>query len=174
LKEARDHHISVRVMTNSMATTDEPLASLAYERYRLAMLKMGIDLYELRPLVTPADQRNGPGASRGRWHAKMAFIDRKTTVLGSMNLDQRSATTNTELVLLIQSPEFANRALTTFNAARNDHVYQVRLRPNDESLQWVSLKDAGGTEVRNDDPDVDYLLRLKLFLLSPFVSEDLL
>ena len=32
LKIARDHKIPVRVITNSMATTDEPLASLAYER----------------------------------------------------------------------------------------------------------------------------------------------
>ena len=81
--------IWVRIITNSMATTDEPLASLAYERYRMPLLKMGIDLYELRPLKGTPENRNGPGASRSRWHAKMAFINRKTMILGSMNLDQR-------------------------------------------------------------------------------------
>ncbi len=177
LKEARDHNITVRVITNSMATTDEPLASLAYERYRLAMLKMGIELYELRPMLIGADQRNGPGASRARWHAKMAFIDRKTMVLGSMNLDQRSARTNTELILLIRSPEFVNRVLTFFNSTRAqdvDHVYNVRLKPDGTSLQWVALQGAKGALVLDEEPDLDYLLRLRLFLLSPFVSEDLL
>ncbi len=177
MKEARDHNITVRVITNSMATTDEPLASLAYERYRVAMLKMGIELYELRPMEIATDQRSGPGASRARWHAKMAFIDRKTMVLGSMNLDQRSARTNTELILLIRSPEFATRVLTFFNSTRAqdvDHVYNVRLKPDGVGLQWVALQGAKGSVVLDEEPDMDYLLRLKLLLLSPFVSEDLL
>ena len=177
LQVARSFGIPVRVITNSMATTDEPLASLAYERYRIPMLKLGIELYELRPLQGPADTRNGPGASRSRWHAKMAFIDRKTTILGSMNLDQRSATTNTEVVLLIQSPEFAARVLQTFKSTRAqdvDHVHQVKLKPDGKTLQWVALKGEGRAEVLDSEPDMDYLLRLKLWLLSPFVSEDLL
>jgi len=177
LKTARDHGVAVRIITNSMATTDEPLASLAYERYRIPMLQMGIDLYELRPLKGSPEIRNGPGASRSRWHAKMAFVDRKTMVLGSMNLDQRSATTNTEVVLLIQSPEFVGRVLQYFNATRAkdvDHVHQVKLKPDGSGLEWVALKGEGRAELLNAEPDMDYLLRLRLWLLSPFVSEDLL
>ena len=177
LQEARAHGIPVRVITNSMATTDEPLASLAYERYRIPMLRLGIDLYELRPLQGSADNRYGPGSSRSRWHAKMAFIDRKTTVLGSMNLDQRSATTNTEIVLVIQSPEFAARVLQYFHATSAkeiDNVHQVTLKPDGKTLQWVALKGEGRAEALEAEPDKDYLLRLKLLLLSPFVSEDLL
>jgi putative cardiolipin synthase len=177
LQEARSHGIPVRVITNSMATTDEPLASLAYERYRIPMLQLGIELYELRPLQGSREARNGIGASRSRWHAKMAFVDRKTTVLGSMNLDQRSATTNTEIVLLIRSPEFAARVLQYFNATRSrdvNHVHQVKLKPDGKSLQWVALKGEGLSEELDTEPDMDTLLRLKLLLLSPFVSEDLL
>ena len=137
----------------------------------------GVDLYELRPLQSSADARNGPGASRSRWHAKIAFVDRKTTILGSMNLDQRSATTNTEVVLLIRSPEFAARVLQYFNATRAqdvNHVHQVKLKPDGQSLQWVALKGEGQAEVLDAEPDMDYLLRLRLWLLGPFVSEDLL
>jgi len=177
LKSARDHGKSVRVITNSMATTDEPLASLAYERYRIPMLKLGIELYELRPLQESSELRLGPGASRARWHAKMAFIDRKTMLLGSLNLDQRSATTNTELGLLIHSPVFADRTLRFFNATRDRdvrHVYQVKLKPDGSGLQWVALKGEGRAEPLDEEPDVDYLQRLQLLLMSPFVSEDLL
>ncbi len=177
LQTARSFGIPVRIITNSMATTDEPLASLAYERYRIPMLTLGIELYELRPQQGTADNRNGPGASRSRWHAKMAFVDRKTTILGSMNLDQRSATTNTEVVLLIQSPEFAARVLQYFNATRArdlNHVHQVKLTPDGKTLQWVALKGEGSAQELEAEPDMDYLLRLKLWLLSPFVSEDLL
>jgi putative cardiolipin synthase len=177
LEVARSFGIPVRVITNSMATTDEPLASLAYERYRIPMLKLGIELYELRPLQGSADNRYGPGSSRSRWHAKMAFIDRKTTILGSMNLDQRSATTNTEVVLLIQSPEFAARVLQYFSATRAqdvNHVHQVKLKPDGKTLQWVALLGEGRAKELETEPDMDYLLRLKLLLLSPFVSEDLL
>ncbi len=177
LKTARDHGVPVRIITNSMATTDEPLASLAYERYRVPMLKLGIELYELRPLQGSPDAPNGLGASRSRWHAKMAFINRQTTVLGSMNLDQRSATTNTEVVLLIQSPEFAARALQFFSATRAEdvnHVHQVKLKADGKALQWVALKGAGRAEELDAEPDMDYWLRFRLWLLSPFVSEDLL
>lgn len=179
LKIARDHGKTVRVMTNSMATTDEPLASLAYERYRIPMLKMGIELYELRPLQVE-DLRElsvGAGASRARWHAKMAVVDRKTVLLGSLNLDRRSATTNTELGLLIHSPVFADRTLRFFSATRvRDvrHVYQVKLKPDGSGLQWVALKGDGRAELLDQEPDVDYLQRLQLWLLSPFVSEELL
>lgn len=107
----------------------------------------------------------------------MAFIDRKTVLLGSLNLDQRSATTNTELGLLIHSPVFAERTLRFFNATRERdvrHVYQVKLKPDGTGLQWVALKGEGRADLLDEEPDVDYLQRLQLWLLSPFVSEDLL
>ncbi len=179
LKGARVQGKAVRIVTNSMATTDEPLASLAYERYRVPMLKLGIELYELRPEPVQ-DARGlpaGAGFSRALWHAKIAFIDRKTVLLGSLNLDQRSALSNTELGLLIDSPMFADRTLRYFDATRDSdvrHVYQVKLRPDGYRLQWVALKGEGLAEPLDEEPDVDYLLRLRLWLLSPFVSEELL
>lgn len=176
-KQAREHGISVRIVTNSMATTDAPLASLAYERYRVPLLKLGVDLWELRRLEEPADGRNGLSDSRARWHAKIAIIDRKTVVLGSMNLDQRSSTTNTELGVVVRSPALAQRTLRFLHAKREQEVSrvtQVKLKPDGSGLQWIALRGEGRSEVLECEPDVDYLLRLQLLLLSPFVSEDLL
>ena len=72
---------------------------------------------------------------------------------------------------------FADRTLRYFDATRDRdvrHVYQVKLKPDGYGLQWVALKGDGLSEPMDDEPDVDYLLRLRLWLLSPFVSEELL
>lgn len=179
LADARRHNISVRIITNGMAATDEPLASLAYERYRVPMLKMGIELYEVSPRQIQRDPtwRASLGSARAHLHAKLALIDRKSVILGSMNLDQRSATTNTELAVQIDSPELAARILTWFNAARQRDIkggYQVKLKPDGEHLQWVPLNGDGGAEPVDQDPEDDLALRIKLFFMSLVVSEDLL
>ena len=44
---ARD--VGVSVLTNSLATTDEPLVHYGYASHRPALLKAGIDLHELMP-----------------------------------------------------------------------------------------------------------------------------
>ena len=130
LREARNAGVAVRVITNSLGATDEPQASLAYERYRAPLLQMGVELYETSSTQVRRDEatRRVFGASRAQLHAKLALIDRRAVLLGSMNLDQRSATTNTEMVLLIRSPELARDILTWFNSKERADVrgsYQV-------------------------------------------------
>ena len=44
---ARD--VGVSVLTNSLATTDEPLVHYGYASHRPALLKAGVDLHELMP-----------------------------------------------------------------------------------------------------------------------------
>ncbi len=46
LRRARANGVRVEVMTNSLASNDEPFASAAYGRYRVQMLKLGAELYE--------------------------------------------------------------------------------------------------------------------------------
>ena len=48
-------------------------------------------------------------SSRASLHAKTYVIDRKILVIGSMNLDPRSANLNTELALVIHSPALAGQ-----------------------------------------------------------------
>ncbi|MEO8079789.1 MAG: phospholipase D family protein, partial [Caldimonas sp.] len=81
-------HVKVTVITNSLAATDEPLVHTGYSRYRPAMLRAGVDLYELSPTRTQHTKRLGMfGSSLGRLHAKTAIIDRRLVFIGSMNLD---------------------------------------------------------------------------------------
>jgi putative cardiolipin synthase len=177
LKFARDHHITVRVVTNSMASTDEPLAALAYERYRVAMLRMGVELYELSEVEFRKEEAMSRffGSSRAQLHAKLGIIDRRMLVVGSTNLDQRSITTNTELAVVIRSPEIALRTLSFFNSVNpNDArgVYQLKLAPDNKALRWIALHGDKGSEALEGEPEIDRWLRLKLFLMSVFVPED--
>ncbi|WP_088285857.1 phospholipase D family protein [Ideonella sp. A 288] len=179
LREARKFNIAVRVITNSLGATDEPQASLAYERYRVPLLQMGVELYEVSAMQAQRDEstRRVFGASRAQLHAKLALIDRRAVLLGSMNLDQRSATTNTEMVLLIRSRELTGEILAWFNSKERADVrgsYQVRLKPDGRSLQWVALLGEGRTETLDEDPEFDHWERLRLWLISLFVPESLL
>jgi len=179
LREARRFGIAVRVITNSLGATDEPQASLAYERYRVPLLQMGVELYEVSSTQMRRDEatRRFFGASRAQLHAKLAVIDRRAVLLGSMNLDQRSATTNTEMVLLMRSPELAGEILTWFNSSERADVrgsYQVMLKPDGRSLQWVALLGEGRSETLDEDPEFDFWQRLRLRLISLFVPESLL
>ena len=104
----RGRDVKVTVVTNSLAATDEPLVHNGYSHYRRDMLEAGVDVYELSPTRTRQSKRLGMfGASLGRLHAKTAVIDRRVVFIGSMNLDPRSATINTELGAVIDSPQLA-------------------------------------------------------------------
>ena len=179
LREARKFGIAVRVITNSLGATDEPQASLAYERYRVPLLQMGVELYEVSAVQVQRDEstRHAFGASRAQLHAKLALIDRRSVLLGSMNLDQRSATTNTEMLLLVRSPGLAQDILSWFNSKERADVrgsYQVRLKPDGHSLQWVALLGEGRSETLDSDPEFNPWERLRLWLISLLVPESLL
>jgi putative cardiolipin synthase len=176
LKAARDAGIEVRVITNAMGTSDEPLVNLGYERYRNAMLSMGIQLYELsqQRLVRDPTIRRVLGSARGRLHAKLAFVDRRTAIVGSMNADLRSAYTNTEIGVAIESPELVKMMLDAYRIGQDTAgVYEVQLRPDGSGVQWIG-RDAQGEEHLLDEPEVGAWQRLRLWFMFLFVSEDLL
>ncbi len=177
LQFARDNNITVRVVTNSMASTDEPLAALAYERYRVGMLRMGVELYELSEVEFRKEEAMSHffGSSRAQLHAKLGIIDRRTLIIGSTNLDQRSITTNTELAVVIRSPELALRTLSWFNSVNPEDargVYKLKLAADGKALRWIALHGDKGSKLMEDEPEMDRWLRFKLFLMSVFVPED--
>jgi putative cardiolipin synthase len=94
--------------------------------------------------------------------------------VGSMNLDNRSAWSNTEAGLLIDSPALSQAAYGLFGKDRGASVYRLRLADDGETIEWVSTGRAGEETVLRDEPDNNWLLRLKMFLLEPFAQEELL
>lgn len=174
LKSLRDRGVKVTVLTNSLSSTDEPAVHVGYSRYREEMLKMGVDLYELSP--SKVSNNKHPflfGKSLGRLHAKLFVIDRRTSFIGSMNLDPRSATINTEFGAVIDSPEVARELIRIIDIDRLQSAYRLRLAPDGRGLQWLGFQD-DSEMVLDTEPDASLKLRLKAWLLGPLVPEELL
>lgn len=93
--------VKIRILTNSLASTDGLLAQAAYLNHRLNIVKLGIDLYEY----------NGEES----YHAKSIVIDEHISVIGSFNLDPRSENLNTETVAVVDDINVANLLMSSMN-----------------------------------------------------------
>jgi putative cardiolipin synthase len=175
MRRARDKGLRVIVMTNGLAATDEPLVHWGYARYRAEMVRLGVELHELSPaLGRPAAAPGESASSMGRLHAKLAVIDGRRLLVGSMNMDRRSMRANTELGLLIDSPALAVEVTQTLQRDRD--VGSYRLRPAAHgagSVEWVA-REAGREIVHPREPGVGWAQRLRLGVMSLFVAEELL
>ncbi|MGJ7491327.1 phospholipase D family protein [Variovorax sp. ZT4R33] len=173
-KQLRDWGVDVTLLTNSLAANDEPLVHSGYARYRERLLKEGVDLYELSPARTTRNKRLGVfGSSLGRLHAKTAVVDKRLIFIGSVNLDPRSATQNTELGLAVFSPQLAREMLRIINISKLESAYRVRIDPKTGRLEWLSM-DEDKEVVLYDEPESSWLQRLYNNVLGPLVPEDLL
>jgi cardiolipin synthase C len=168
--------VRVRVLTNSLASTDVPAAHAGYARYRARLLAGGVELYEMRPLPPQEGAGHRFGSSRASLHAKAIVVDRRFVALGSMNLDPRSRRHNTELAVLIESAELGKRIADLFEeGVQPAHAYQVELAdPNrvDGGLAWITEED--GKPVRHTSEPASFGKRLSADLLSIFAPEDML
>jgi phosphatidylserine/phosphatidylglycerophosphate/cardiolipin synthase-like enzyme len=170
----RARGIRITVATNSLADTDEPLVNINYNNFRVEMLRMGVKLYEVssEQIKRSVNLRKVFRQSRGRLHAKLALIDREWALVGSLNFDPRSANINTELGVRFESYEVAHRLVDAFQIDNVESVYEVRLKPDTDHIQWVTTD--GENIVLDEEPDANALVRLKLLLFSWFVPTDLL
>ncbi len=165
--------VKVTVLTNSLAATDEPLVHTGYSRYRPRLIDAGVELYELSPSRTQRNTRLGLfGSSVGRLHAKTAVVDGDKTFFGSMNLDPRSRTQNTELGVFVESPELAREMLRVIKISRVQNAYRVK-HSADRQLQWVAVDD-DKEQVLDSEPESSFWLQLQNMLLGGFVPEQLL
>jgi phosphatidylserine/phosphatidylglycerophosphate/cardiolipin synthase-like enzyme len=165
--------VRVRILTNSLASTDSPLVDIGYARYRVALLKLGIELREMRPKLGQRHARFHPfRSSNASLHAKALVIDQKIVFIGSLNMDERSAKTNSELGLVISSGEIARQVTSLLDDLSTDSSYKLQLDANGR-VEWVS-GEAGTQKTWHTDPETSRTERLWLKLLSPFAPDELL
>jgi putative cardiolipin synthase len=175
LTDAHARQIQVLVLTNSFGSTDEPLAHLAYSRYRPELLRMGVELFEFGPTLARESGGFGQfGESIGRLHAKLAVVDRRWLLVGSVNLDSRSAIYNTELGVAIDCPPVAIAALQVVAGDAFRSMYRLRLAADGSTIEWVHVRADGELVVTDEEPEHHWLLRLQLWFQSLWVSDDLL
>ena len=184
---ARARGVRVRVLTNSLASNDAPIAHAGYARHRKELLAMGVELYEMRSELPGAlrgalgsgstgtqDGRalGSTGGSRAMLHSKLLILDGRLLVVGSMNLDIRSQRQNTEIALLIRSGDLSRRATAQIETALREAAWHVQL---DEAngLVWRAPEGSGLPDATSE-PDASVPLRLMLQLLGPLAPDHLL
>jgi putative cardiolipin synthase len=168
------------VLTNSLESTPQLAAHSGYKHYRKELLALDIKLYEIRANLGKAA---GSGESKkllvfGNYglHAKQYIFDRKKIFLGSMNFDQRSLHLNTEIGMIINSPELAGQEAERFKRLTDPaNSYQVKLK-NDpmtkqNSLVWATSENGKAVEY-TDEPSKNLEEKLKTDLMSILPLDD--
>jgi len=168
--------VKVRVLTNSLAASDEKSVHSGYAKRRADLLRAGVQLYELKPSagkeLRESKTRFGSSSSAGL-HAKTFAVDRSRIFVGSFNFDQRSALLNTEMGLVIESPVLAQRLAALFDAEVPMIAYEVRLTPDGGDLVWIE-RTASGEKRYDTDPETSWFLRRQVDLMSILPIEWLL
>jgi putative cardiolipin synthase len=130
-----------------------------------------VQLYEFGPELVQRSKTFGVfGKSTPRLHAKVAGIDRRWMVVGSVNLDFRSALLNTELGVTIDCAPLTHQALGLLRADAFGSMYRLQLA-EDGALEWHIRGENGETQVRRNEPHASLWLDFSLWLQSFLVSE---
>ena len=146
---------TIRIITNSLSSTDVPMVHGGYTRYREGLLKSGVSLFEMR--------KSPIGESRIDWkhyfqssaslHGKAFAIDGQTVFVGSFNLDPRSARLNTEMGVYVESPSTAQLLGGFFN--QSDLLWLVRLDSEGE-LTWTPSDCTENCMIETTEPEASF------------------
>ncbi len=180
--DLRARGVKIRVLTNSLASNDAPAAHAGYARYRVALLNMGVELYEMRSessgesnaLGSSGGSSGSSGSvsgSRASLHAKAVVLDGRLIVIGSMNLDLRSQLQNTEVALLIRSSVLSREAVRQVESTLRTDAYRLEL--SDGKLTWRAPPGAAFADATTE-PDTSVKLRLLIQLIGPLAPDEML
>lgn len=135
----RKRGVRVVIVTNSLAATDVTAVHAGYRRYRKALLRAGVELYEFKPTApikesggnrnTSAGHGGSGGSSRASLHAKTFIFDGQKVFVGSLNLDPRSVALNTEIGAVFDIPVLARNAAREILGNHLQNCYRLELTP---------------------------------------------
>jgi len=168
--------VQVRILTNSLASSDESAVQAGYAKRRPDLLRAGVRIYELKPAAVEEarEKRHGFGSSSSAGlHAKTFAVDGSRIFVGSYNLDQRSLLLNTEMGIIIASPKLAGWLGEQFDSAIPQVAYEVKLGADGRSLEWIERTPHG--EVRYEtEPGTSWFQRRGVDVMSILPIEWLL
>ena len=152
-----DAGVSVSLLTNALEATDVPAVHGGYAPYRKALLEHGVKLYELRR--QPGDSGgSGPHlfysksfrGSDSSLHSKAMIFDGQKSFIGSFNFDPRSVLWNTEVGVLVDSPELAGHVReSALQGMAPALSYQAKLQEG--QVVWVT-EDNGQLHTLTEEP----------------------
>lgn len=163
----RSRGVNVSALTNSLASTDVTAVHAGYSRYREALLKAGVELWEMKPVLDAPRVKNlsMAGSSRASLHTKAYVFDRRYLFIGSFNLDPRSAVLNTEMGLLFDCPAVAARLRDGVAAALPDIAWRSYLDAKGD-LRWEERRDDADALVYDKEPDAGFWRRSAVWWLG--------
>lgn len=171
LNDMTDRGVDVILATNSMASNNHLTAYEGYRKQRHRLLKTGAALYEMRPDAAEerslfTDAQLAQNGTEFGLHAKTMVFDRKIAFVGSFNLDPRSVNLNTEMGLLVESPELAELVAESIEqdiAAENS--WRVRATDNGK-LEWITEEDGVVTSSTTTEPATTRVRRAEAWILQ--------
>ena len=136
LIELQSSGVAITIITNSLAANNQSSVHAGYAPSRKPLLKAGVKIYEVRPDADIAgSELMAASGAKATLHTKAFVVDRRETFIGSFNFDPRSANINTELGVIIRSPEMSANFAELLEAALPRQAYEVFL--NDKGkLRW--------------------------------------
>ena len=169
--------VRVRILTNSLASTDMPVVHAGYARLRPRLLSAGVELYEMRPDGVPHQrQLSPPSEASAKLHTKAIVVDRRQVLVGSMNVDPRSRHINTEVAVLINSAVVGEELITIFDeAVQPTHAYRLTMTEDGSTgraINWTAIE--GGESVRHDTEPASAWRQMQAEFLFMFTPDDLL
>lgn len=168
--------VRVRLLTNSLASSDESAVQAGYAKRRPDLLRAGVRIYELKRTAVKEvrEKHHGFGSSSSAGlHAKTFAVDGSRIFVGSYNLDQRSLLLNTEMGVIIASPRLAGWLGEQFDSVIPQVAYEVKLGADGRSLEWIERTAQG--EVRyGTEPGTSWFQRMGVDLMSVLPIEWLL
>lgn len=134
--------VEVKILTNSMASTDNLEAFSGYQRDREELLATGVQVYEFKPdaavrkkLLTGDLNRDSLHYPIFGLHAKTMLIDDEISVIGTFNFDPRSENLNTECVTIISSKEVAAKLkINLFEDIKSENAWEISASMNPDSV----------------------------------------
>jgi len=161
--------VRVRILTNSLQSNNHSTVHSHYMKYRKSMIEAGIELHELRPdpeiLEHYKQVESRVAESHAGLHAKAFVVDRRLSMIGSYNMDPRSRIWNSEIGLLIDSEEFAEKVLDIMEMDLDPaNSYRVTLDEKGK-LRWTA-EGPDGPVVWNKEPGTSAWKRFTLRFMS--------
>ena len=170
--------VRVLILTNSLASNDVGLVHSGYSKYRKALRRGGVELYELNKDLAREEseaKRNWRGSSRASLHAKSFVFDRRQVFIGSFNLDPRSRDHNTEIGVVMTVPGIGREMGEWFDRNIGLLAFRLELKTEadgSEQLFWHGLE-KGKAVVYAHEPEVGFWTRfwVRFMRLWPIESQ---
>jgi len=177
LEQLADNGVKVRVLTNSFKANDVPVVHAFYAKYRQDLLENDVQLYEF--LSTPDSENlnintaelakkakvNIKGLSRSSLHAKLMALDEKQVFIGSFNFDPRSAYLNTEIGVLLYSPQLAKAVHHTMDQNLSKYAYKLVLNAENKINWKIKLAD-GSIRTYEKEPKMKWWQRASMKVVA--------